>query len=82
MTRLAVEYFRVGEIIRFIEGAGESVDCLEKPDSNHCHFGAGAFPGICWKAGQICRLSDIFDATTFQDLVDKQRATNLPNNRI
>ena len=28
----------VGEIIRFIEGNDESLDCLKKPENNHCQY--------------------------------------------
>jgi len=65
----------VGEIIRFIEGSDESVECLEKPDSNHCPFRGGCVFRDLWKRAKFA-MSDIFDATTFQDLVDKQRQTN------
>lgn len=62
----------VGEIIRYIEGSDESIDCLKKTNSSHCPF-----RGICvfkelWERARSS-ISDIFDATTFQDLVDKQR---------
>ena len=61
----------VGEIIRFVEGSDESVDCLKKTGNSHCPF-----RGVCvfrdlWERAKSS-MSDIFDSTTFQDLVDKQ----------
>jgi Rrf2 family protein len=64
----------VGEIIRFIEGSEESVDCLKKPGTSHCPFrGVCVFKNL-WEQAKSA-MSDIFDAATFQDLIDKQRAT-------
>jgi Rrf2 family protein len=61
----------VGEIIRFVEGSDESVDCLKKPESSHCPFrGVCVFKNL-WEQAKSA-MSDIFDATTFKDLVDKQ----------
>jgi Rrf2 family protein len=62
----------VGEIIRYIEGADESVDCLKKGDSSHCPFRGGCVFKDLWERAKSS-MSDIFDATSFQDLVDKQR---------
>jgi len=62
----------VGEIIRYIEGADESIDCLKKPENSHCPFrGVCVFKNL-WHRAQSA-IADIFDETTFQDLVDKQR---------
>jgi len=62
----------VGEIIRFVEGADESVDCLKKSESNHCPFNNTCVFRDLWQRAKSA-VSDIFDATTFQDLVDKHR---------
>jgi Rrf2 family protein len=62
----------VGEIIRFVEGADESVDCLKKPESNHCPFNNTCVFRDLWQRAKSS-VSDVFDATTFQDLVDKHR---------
>jgi Rrf2 family transcriptional regulator, cysteine metabolism repressor len=64
----------VGEIIRFIEGNDESVDCLKKPGSSHCPFRGGCVFRDLWQHARTA-MSGIFDSTTFQDLVDKQRKT-------
>jgi Rrf2 family protein len=65
----------VGEIIRYIEGADESVDCLKKGDSSHCPFRGGCVFKDLWERAKSS-MSDIFDATSFQDLVDKQRKSD------
>jgi Rrf2 family protein len=62
----------VGEIIRFVEGTDESVDCLKKPGSSHCPFRGGCVFKNLWERAKSA-TSDIFDATTFQELLDKQR---------
>ena len=63
----------VGEIIRYIEGSDESVDCLKKPGVSHCPYrGVCVFKDL-WERAKSA-MSDIFDATTFQDLADKQRS--------
>lgn len=68
----------VGEIIRFIEGADESVDCLKKAGSSHCPFlGECAFKGL-WERAKSS-MSDIFDSTTFEDLVVKQSKAKCEN---
>ena len=62
----------VGEIIRFFEGPEESVNCLKKTAKSHCPFrGACVFRDL-WQRARSA-MSDIFDETTFQDLVDKQK---------
>ncbi|NLD98256.1 MAG: Rrf2 family transcriptional regulator [Fibrobacter sp.] len=62
----------VGEIIRFIEGADESVDCLKKPESNRCPFNTSCVFRDLWHRAKSA-MSEIFDSTSFQDLVDKQK---------
>jgi len=64
----------VGEIIRFIEGTDESVDCLKRPGSSHCPFRGGCVSMDLWQRAQTA-MSDIFDSTSFQDLIDKQRSS-------
>jgi len=62
----------VGEIIRFIEGPDESVDCLKKAPGNHCPFGNDCVFRDLWERAQSS-IVEIFDSTSFQDLVDKQK---------
>jgi Rrf2 family protein len=61
----------VGEIIRFIEGSDESVDCLKKANASHCPFRGDCVFKALWERAKSSMV-DIFDATTFQDLVDRQ----------
>jgi Rrf2 family protein len=65
----------VGEIIRYIEGADESVDCLKNPESSHCPYRSGCVFKELWERARSS-MTDIFDGTTFQDLVDKQRKSD------
>ena len=60
----------VGEIIRFVEGSNESIDCLKKAGT-HCPFVGGCAFKDLWERAKSS-MTDIFDGTTFQDLVDKQ----------
>jgi Rrf2 family protein len=61
----------VGDIIRFMEGSDEAVDCLKQPENNHCPFlGSCAFKDLWQRAHSS--LSDIFDNTNFQDLIDNR----------
>jgi Rrf2 family protein len=65
----------VGEIIRFVEGSDESIDCLKKSGKSHCPFMGGcAFKDLWGRAKSS--MAEIFDGTTFQDLKDKQSQAN------
>jgi Rrf2 family protein len=68
---IAPSSISVGEIIRFIEGADESIDCLKKKSNNHCPFLGGCAFKELWERAKASMV-DIFDETTFQDLKDKQ----------
>jgi Rrf2 family protein len=65
----------VGQIIRFIEGSDDSIQCLKGPQNNHCPSKRGGcvFKELWTRAKDS--MSQIFDATTFQDLVDKQKSS-------
>jgi Rrf2 family transcriptional regulator, cysteine metabolism repressor len=62
----------VGEIIRFIEGADESIDCLKKDTNNHCPLQKNCVFKDLWHQAKSA-IDEIFDSTTFQDLLDKHR---------
>jgi Rrf2 family transcriptional regulator, cysteine metabolism repressor len=61
----------VGEIIRFIEGSDESIDCLKRAGKSHCPFIGGCAFKDLWERAKSS-MTEIFDGTTFQDLKDKQ----------
>jgi Rrf2 family protein len=61
----------IGEIIRYIEGPNEAVDCLKKVHNSHCVSRNGCIFKKLWTRAKNA-MADIFDATTFQDLVDEQ----------
>jgi Rrf2 family protein len=60
----------VGEIIRFIEGPEESVACLNSSRTAHCPFRGECVFKDLWERARSS-MADIFDATTFQELVEK-----------
>lgn len=62
----------VGEIIRFIEGSAESIDCLKKTEHTRCPFMGGCAFKTLWERAKAS-MSEIFDETTFQDLIDNQK---------
>jgi Rrf2 family protein len=62
----------VGEIINFIEGPAESIDCLKKDELNKCPFSGGCAFKPLWERAKAA-MSAIFDTTTFQELADKQK---------
>jgi DNA-binding IscR family transcriptional regulator len=63
----------VGEIIRFIEGSAESIDCLKKKEHTICPFLSGCAFKSLWERAKAS-MSDIFDGTSFQDLIDSQKS--------
>lgn len=65
----------VGEIIRFIEGSDESVDCLKNSGECHCNFIGGCAFKSFWEHAKSS-ISYIFDGTTFQALLDRQKEIN------
>jgi len=65
----------VGEIIRFVEGPGESVQCLKSSDDCSCQNSTNCVFKNLWIRAKDA-ISDIFDSTTFQDLVDQQASAS------
>jgi len=62
----------IGEIIRFIEGPSESVQCIRNPEGKHCSMQGGCVFKSLWMRAKDA-MSEIFDSTTFQNLVDQHR---------
>ncbi len=62
----------VGEIIRYIEGSAESIDCLKKNENIRCPFLGGCAFKPLWERAKAS-MAEIFDETTFQDLIDNQQ---------
>lgn len=66
----------VGQIIRFIEGSDDSIQCLKTTPGAHCPSNPnGCVFKELWTDAKDA-MSQIFDATTFQDLVDRQKIVN------
>ena len=62
----------IGEIIRFMEGPMGPVDCVTSGSRDKCPlYGDCAFLPI-WEKAQAA-ISEVYDNTTFQDLVDQDR---------
>jgi DNA-binding IscR family transcriptional regulator len=57
---------------RYIEGSDESVDCLKNPETSHCPYRGSCVFKELWERARSS-MTEIFDGTTFQNLVDKQR---------
>lgn len=67
----------VGKVIRFVEGPLTPTKCMGGVAGRHCAREARcAFAGL-WDRAEN-RLSDLYDNTTFQDLVDEQNASVNP----
>jgi Rrf2 family protein len=64
---------KVGEVIRFIEGPDDTVQCLSNPASHHCASHAGCVFRDLWQRARDA-VNEVVDGTTFQDLVDQDRA--------
>ena len=62
----------VGEIIRLMEGPEEVIDCLKKPEDTHCKVTKTCVFRDLWQSARSA-MADIFDTTTFQDLVEKHK---------
>jgi len=63
----------VGEVIRFIEGPLAPVKCIAGPEGRACPLRGGcAFIGL-WERAERA-VSEVYDSTTFQDLLDEHEA--------
>lgn len=60
----------INDIIRFIEGAEETIDCLNEKANDHCSHLDGCVFKDMWRSARSA-LDAIFDNTTLQDLVDR-----------
>lgn len=71
---VAPQVLTVGEIIRFIEGPVAPVRCVAAGMGTDCPlYGHCAFMDMWTRAGNAA--TDIYDSTTFQDLIDKEPAS-------
>ncbi len=60
----------VGEVIRFVDGPVAPVKCITETEQADCPIHGGcAFVGM-WRRTRDA-LNDVFDNTTFQDLLDE-----------
>ena len=64
----------VGDIIRFMEGPLDPVKCIGGDGAAHCPLrGSCAFMALWERAKQA--VTEVYDATSLQDLVDTERAS-------
>jgi Rrf2 family transcriptional regulator, cysteine metabolism repressor len=62
----------VGEIIQFVEGPIVPIACMTEPDGSKCSLhGNCVFMGMWRRVAKAS--SDVYDHTTFQDLIDEER---------
>lgn len=62
----------VGEVIRFMEGPDDTVQCLSSPEGSHCPTQGGCVFRGFWERARDA-IGQVVDGTTFQDLVDQHR---------
>ncbi len=63
----------VGELLRFIQGPISPVACLDEDTSNRCYlYGDCVFMAMWEKVKKA--MSDVYDNTTFQDLLNQEEA--------
>ena len=64
----------IGDVIRFVEGPLSPVKCIAGATGRPCRLrGQCAFMGL-WERAQRA-VSEVYDSTTFQDLVDEEMAS-------
>jgi len=61
----------VGEVMRFLQGPIGPVDCLLDGKKNCALFGSCVFLPMWEKVAKA--MADVYDSTTFQDLVENER---------
>jgi len=74
----------VGEILRFLQGPLEPVECLGDPPREACPLRPDCVFIPMWKEAARA-VSGVYDATSFQDLVDRdaqQRRSGAPDYSI
>ena len=60
----------VGELLRFVQGPLQPVDCLDEPPRDACPLRPDCVFVPMWKEAARA-VSAVYDATSFQDLVDR-----------
>lgn len=65
----------VGEVIRGIQGPMSAIDCAEAEPGRDCALRPGCVLRPMWERAQKA-MTDVYDATTFEDLVEQERAAH------
>ena len=69
-------YIKLGDVVRFMEGPIEPIACVDKKYHGCGDISKCVFRDIWQKVGGA--ISDIIDAVTFEDLVNKVRKEKKP----
>jgi len=70
---VAPDKLTIGRVIRLVDGPLDPVKCIGRRGEEHCSLrGRCAFVDLWDRANQA--VADVYDATTFQDLVDGRAA--------
>lgn len=69
LTRRA-DKITIGEIIRFVEGPFDPVECAAREESSRCGIYDDCVFRPLWEKARIA-LEAVYDGTTIQDLVDQ-----------
>ena len=70
----------IGEVIRFVQGPVVPVDCMSEAPREDCPFKGDCIFSTVWEKIRES-VSDVYDSTTFQDLLDeaaKRTGTYVP----
>jgi Rrf2 family protein len=74
MLSVRPDELTVGRVIRFVDGPLSPVKCIGGQGAEDCPLeGQCAFMGL-WKKA-ISAVTDVYDTTTFQDLIDEQKTS-------
>jgi Rrf2 family transcriptional regulator, cysteine metabolism repressor len=65
----------VGEVIRAVQGPMSAVDCADDVAERRCALRPGCVLLPMWVRAQKA-MTDVYDATTFEDLVEQERAAH------
>jgi len=63
----------VGQVIRLVEGPLDPVRCMSDPDADCCPLRGTCSLLEIWRRAKQA-VEDVYDSTTFQDLVDRDHA--------
>jgi Rrf2 family protein len=66
------EDLSAGDVLRFVQGPLGPVSCLDGPARDECPIGPDCVFLPMWDEARVA-LSNVFDGTTFQDLIERDK---------